>query len=75
MYASITRSWASIAKRSVMLTLIPSDMSRLTATAPSTVPGTFTITLGRSTVFHSRRASSIAASELCDTPGEISIET
>ena len=39
-------------------------MSCRTAFAPSTVPGTLIITLGRPTVFHSRRASAIVAADV-----------
>ena len=58
-----------------MLTLMPAAMSWRTAIAPSAVPGTLTITFGRSTVAQRRCASATVASASFAAPGETSIET
>ena len=62
-------------KSKVMLMLIPSARQRRIAGTPAAVPGIFTITFGRSTDFHSRRASAIVASVSFAEPGEHSIDT
>jgi hypothetical protein len=49
MYAPAIRSYASHAKMSVTLTLMPCAMRFSTATIPSGVPGTLIMRLGRST--------------------------
>ena len=71
----MTRSWAAREKSRVMLTLMPAAMRRRTATAPSIVPGTLTITFGRFTVSHNRCASAIVPSVSCASCGATSIET
>ena len=71
----MTRACASMAKSSVMLTLIPSAIRRRTALEPSVVPGTLIMTFGRSTAFHKRCASSTVAVASFAAPGDTSIET
>ncbi len=62
MVASATASYWAREKISVTLTLIPSPMSVLMAGTPAGVAGTLIITLGRSSVAKSRRASSTVPS-------------
>ena len=74
-YASITRWYISTANSRVMFTLIPSAISCSIAGIPSFVPGTFTITFGRSTRYHSRRASAIVPAVSNAWTGDTSMET
>ena len=54
---------------------MPFAVSWRTAFAPSTVPGTLTITFGRSTVAQRRVASEIVAVASFAAPGDTSIDT
>ncbi len=55
--ASMTRRYISTENSSVTFTFTPSAINCSIAGNPSTVPGTFTMTLGRSTRAQRRRAS------------------
>ena len=54
--------YASSENNNVTFTLIPSEIRVVMAGAPSGVPGTLIITLGRSTAAHNLRASAMVRS-------------
>lgn len=65
MYASATCAQTSREKSSVTFTLMPSAVSCSMAESPSVVAGTLIMTFGRSSVRHSRRASSTVPAVSC----------